>query len=243
MTEEEFTKIEATLRKAFPHGHADFITRVLSHLRLHNDKNHDYAAGGDPLGNFNRVSAILALYPGFPIDTPAGVAVVYMLKQVDAVLWGMAQQIKQKVEGFDSRLSDISVYADLAAIMLKENHVPQGDLNDTPDPDVYGWAIDQMKQIDKMEGPAPIADLRITPVDLQTSVGLTPEDLHHLQSSYGNRIFSGDLSVTPELKKALEDVANQDVAKDRAAGLGAEWKPVKDKQVYPDGTELPGGHE
>lgn len=101
----------------FPYGHDYFISLCVSEMKLHSDKNHDYASGGDPLGNFQRVSAILKLYPGFPYDTPAGVALINMLKQLDAILWGKAKSIKHKVEGLAGRYEDISVYAKLARIM------------------------------------------------------------------------------------------------------------------------------
>lgn len=108
------------IRKQFPNGHPEFIERCLREAQLHNDKNHDYASGGSPLGNFDRVAAILALYPGFPTDRPYSVAIVYALKQLDAVLWGLAQNIEHKVEGFDPRCQDISVYFKLIPIMIKE---------------------------------------------------------------------------------------------------------------------------
>jgi len=66
------------------------------------------------------VATILALYPGLPLGNPAVVALMYALKQVDAVLWGLCQNIKHKIEGAIPRLQDISVYAKLAAIMIKE---------------------------------------------------------------------------------------------------------------------------
>src|SRR5574342_296492 len=64
------TGVEELLRELFPYGHEEFIPTVLKQIRLHSDKNHDYARGGNPLGNFTRVAAILKLWPGFPYDTP-----------------------------------------------------------------------------------------------------------------------------------------------------------------------------
>lgn len=109
------------VRDLFPNGHPDFIQRCIDEAELHNDKNHDYASGGRPLGNFERVAAILALYPGFPYDTPYGAAIVYAMKQLDAVLWGLAKNVEHKVEGFDPRCQDISVYFKLIPIMIKEH--------------------------------------------------------------------------------------------------------------------------
>lgn len=111
--------ITSYFRSAFPNGHPAFLPTLLKMARLHSDKNHDYAGGGDPLGNFNRVAAILKQYPGFPVDSPTGVKLVYALKQVDAVLWGLSQKIDHKVEGLEGRLMDIAVYMLLALIDLR----------------------------------------------------------------------------------------------------------------------------
>ena len=108
------------IQEKFPHGHPRFRDISLEEMQLHSNKNHDYAAGGDPLGNFKRVAEIKKLYPGFPNDTPYGVALNYLLKQLDAVLWGLSQNIVHKCEGFGPRLQDISVYARLTRISLED---------------------------------------------------------------------------------------------------------------------------
>lgn len=109
------------LKEAFPHGHPDYVPDTIEELQLHSDKNHDYSKGGDPLGNFGRVSKIMSMYPGFPYATKHGVAIVYAMKQIDAVLWSLSQGIVHKVEGIAGRLRDISVYMKLALIMLKKD--------------------------------------------------------------------------------------------------------------------------
>lgn len=95
------------------YGHPFFYRIAEEETELHSKKNHDYAKGGDPLGNFKRVSAILAMYPGLDLSDPSIVAAVYALKQWDAFLWGKSQKIKAKVEGIHDRLQDVSVYAKL----------------------------------------------------------------------------------------------------------------------------------
>ena len=109
----------------FPYGHKRFVPIMRDLMKLHSDKNHDYASGGDPLGNFKRVAAILALYPGLDPSHPVVVALTYALKQVDAVLWSLAKNIKAKVEGRGKRLDDIAVYAVLARILDEEEGVEQ----------------------------------------------------------------------------------------------------------------------
>jgi hypothetical protein len=103
--------VEDVLREFFPHGHPQFLPITLKEMELHSQKNNDYAAGGAPTGNFDRVAAILALYPKLKLSDRRVVALVYALKQLDAVLWGINSDITHKVEGLNARLQDISVYA------------------------------------------------------------------------------------------------------------------------------------
>lgn len=103
------------------YGHPRFYELTELESELHSRKNYDYANGGDPLGNFERVSKILALYPGFPHATKAGVAVEYALKQLDAAMWSMAKGYELKTEGIAGRLTDISVYMKIALICLEED--------------------------------------------------------------------------------------------------------------------------
>lgn len=112
--------LERTLRVLYPHGHHEFIPITVAQVKLHSEKNHDYAKGGPPLGNFERVAAILALYPGLKLSDPVVVMLVYLLKQLDAVLWGFSQGIIHKVEGPMARLGDIAVYAKIAMCALKD---------------------------------------------------------------------------------------------------------------------------
>lgn len=114
------TSFNALLREVFPHGHPEFLPTTIAQLELHSEKNHDYALGGSPLGNFERVAAILALYPGLNPADKRVVALTYALKQLDAVLWGIAKGIRHKVEGLIPRLQDIAVYANIVICMVKD---------------------------------------------------------------------------------------------------------------------------
>jgi len=116
--ERELQKIETKLNELFPNGHTDFIKMGLAEMQLYSDKNHDYALGGDPLGNFKRVSAILTVW-GYDIP-PALVALIYALKQQDAYMWMLSQGYDGEVEGIDARLGDDHVYKKLARILYKE---------------------------------------------------------------------------------------------------------------------------
>ena len=119
MNRDEYAKIVKTLRKLFPHGHPYFTEMTLDELALHSDKNHDYARGGDPLGNFTRVATIMAQYPGLKLSNPAVIAAVYMLKQLDACLWMLSQGFEGDVENTDTRLTDVHVYAKIMRLILR----------------------------------------------------------------------------------------------------------------------------
>jgi hypothetical protein len=115
--------IEEQLRERFTHGHPDFIEKCLAEIDLHNDKNFDYTAGGDPLGNFKRVANILSMYPNLDASDAAIVAMIYALKQVDAYLWSKSNGHISRCESPAARLRDISVYAKIIDIIDSE---PQG---------------------------------------------------------------------------------------------------------------------
>jgi hypothetical protein len=108
------------LKKKYPHGHPKFIDLILDEIKLHSEKNFDYSAGGDPLGNFNRVGAILDLYPGLKPGDPIVVAVTFLLKQLDASLWMLSQDYSAKVEGHAERWRDVAVYAKIISILIEE---------------------------------------------------------------------------------------------------------------------------
>jgi hypothetical protein len=100
------------------YGHPMFYDLTKQEEILYNIKNHDYAAGGNPLGNFDRVAAIEQLYPGMDWASPEGVTITYLLKQFDAALWIMLQGHEAKVEGPIKRWQDVSVYAKIIMIHL-----------------------------------------------------------------------------------------------------------------------------
>ena len=91
-------------------------------VRLHDRKNHDYAAGGDPLGNFYRVSTILGLYPGIDLSNPAVIPLIFAMKQIDAVLWMHSNKHTAEVEGKVDKLKDISIYTKLSRILEEEGY-------------------------------------------------------------------------------------------------------------------------
>jgi len=90
---------------------------------LHERKNTDYATGGiqGPLGNFERVSKIMALYVGMQWDTPIGVALCYLLKQFDAALMLLSTKRESiNGEGVRERLQDVASYSVLGMVINEE---------------------------------------------------------------------------------------------------------------------------
>jgi hypothetical protein len=117
--------VEKELKKLYPNGHPAFLPKLVELAKLHSDKNFDYAHGGDPLGNFDRVASILSLYPKLSLNAPAVVALVYMLKQLDCVLHALDQHYTLQVEEVGKRLDDVAVYAILAGLMLGGKWLPK----------------------------------------------------------------------------------------------------------------------
>lgn len=99
-------------------GHPDYLKITEKELALHSAKNDDYAKGGDPLGNFKRVSDMLESW-GYEMP-PRDVAFIFMMKQLDAVGNMLGQDYEGKTEKMDNRLMDIAVYAKLMIILGKE---------------------------------------------------------------------------------------------------------------------------
>ena len=111
----------AGLQAQFPFAHPDFIAICFEMMVLHNEKNHDYAAGGPFLGNFERVAKIFELYPNLRLGDPEVVAWSYHMKQIDAVLWAMNTGLTAKVESKKPRLMDDAVYSVISIILDSVN--------------------------------------------------------------------------------------------------------------------------
>ena len=95
----------------------DYEELTKQELELYRKKNEDYAKGGSPFGNFERVASILSLYPKLNLAQPRVVAMVYMLKQLDAALWMLSEGYEGEIENIDTRLTDVHVYAKLARLL------------------------------------------------------------------------------------------------------------------------------
>ena len=123
------------------HGHPRFYEILKSLATLHSEKNHDYAAGGNPLGNFMRRADLYSKYPGLDLSNPAVVAIIDSMKQLDAALWFLSNKHEAKVEGVADRLKDVAVYSILAMVLLEEK------AKDPEAPEVSeGWWTSQIEK-------------------------------------------------------------------------------------------------
>ena len=107
-------------KPAFPATPTPMQRFIQEEADLHARKAADYSGGKDPLGNFKRVSALFALYPGLNPTDPRFVAIAYMMKQFDAYLFTVANGHQLKVEGVHERLKDVSIYAKLLRAIEEE---------------------------------------------------------------------------------------------------------------------------
>lgn len=120
MNPEKELDLQVICRNRFEHAHQLFIQASIDEMVLHNKKNKEYTQGGDKLGNFNRTAAIRKLYPGFPWSSPVGVAMSYLMKSMDAVMWGLSTNRDLVIDTYDERLADVGVYIKIMRVLLKE---------------------------------------------------------------------------------------------------------------------------
>jgi hypothetical protein len=117
----ENSELISTLREKFKYGSEEFIPILIELADLHSRKNYDYTFGGDPLGNFNRVAHFFESYPKLSSSDPEIVAITYLMKQLDAILWAKNSGYEGKVEGSDRRYEDVNVYSIIARIIAKKS--------------------------------------------------------------------------------------------------------------------------
>jgi hypothetical protein len=111
---------ENTLQQWFPSAGKNYLDLTLEEMKMYAEKNFDYAKGGSQHGNFERVATILKQYPNLDLSNPVVVAFVYMMKQMDAALWLLSEKHEAKVQGFDERMADVTVYSKIIRLLAKE---------------------------------------------------------------------------------------------------------------------------
>jgi len=104
------------------YGHQRFYELLDEEAKLHSRKNRDYAnseKGEDPMRNFRSVGTI-AKKLVTDKNEDVKVAILYLLKQLDAAINLISENREGDVEGVKDRLQDVSVYAKLAIILYEE---------------------------------------------------------------------------------------------------------------------------
>lgn len=90
---------------------------------LHDNKNKDYATSEDPLQNFRRVAMWCRKYNLITKGNElVKVALIYFLKQLDAVLKLLKENQRGMVEGVPQRLNDMVAYSIIARILYEEDN-------------------------------------------------------------------------------------------------------------------------
>lgn len=105
------------------HGHPQVYEILRRLAQLHSDKNTDYAAGGPPLGNFERVGQWITTYQLWKLaqTRPAlFTSICYLLKQLDAVFDMLGKQREAVVESVPKKLDDVAVYSIIAQVLYEE---------------------------------------------------------------------------------------------------------------------------
>lgn len=105
-------------------GHPMFEELTKEELELHNTKNQDYRSANDPLANFKRVAAWMALYPKMNWATPEAVAIIYAMKQQDACLSLLERDYEGGIENVDTRARDVHVYWKIVRILHRDAPKP-----------------------------------------------------------------------------------------------------------------------
>ena len=108
------TLTKGDLHKLFPRD-SNYVDATLKELELHEKKAAAYAAAGDPLGNFDRVSGIFNLYSNLDLSDRRVYLLSMLLKHLDAILANLAAGID--LPDFQERALDISVYAKILSTM------------------------------------------------------------------------------------------------------------------------------
>ncbi len=91
-------------------------------IKLHDEKNQDYRSTSNPVANFDRVAAWMALYPDMDWARPEMVAILYAQKQIDSAMSLMERGMEGGVETIDTRARDVHIYWKLFRV-IRRKHV------------------------------------------------------------------------------------------------------------------------
>ncbi len=93
-------------------------------IKLHDEKNQDYRSTSNPVANFDRVAAWMALYPDMDWARPEMVAILYAQKQIDSAMSLMERGVEGGVETVDTRARDVHIYWKLFRVIRRKHSEP-----------------------------------------------------------------------------------------------------------------------
>ncbi len=91
-------------------------------IKLHDEKNQDYRSTSNPVANFDRVAAWMALYPDMDWARPEMVAILYAQKQIDSAMSLMERGVEGGVETIDTRARDVHIYWKLFRVIRRKHN-------------------------------------------------------------------------------------------------------------------------
>ncbi len=112
-------------------------------IKLHDEKNQDYRSTSNPVANFDRVAAWMALYPDMDWARPEMVAILYAQKQIDSAMSLMERGIEGGVETVDTRARDVHIYWKLFRVIRRKHVEVQsraGPIRMETEPDAALWS-------------------------------------------------------------------------------------------------------
>ena len=102
-----------------------FYALTEDEIQLHDEKNQDYRSTSNPIANFDRVAAWMALYPEMNWARPEMVAILYAQKQIDAAMSLMERGLEGSVETVDTRARDAHIYWKLFRVIRRKRVLVQ----------------------------------------------------------------------------------------------------------------------
>ncbi len=102
-------------------GDPMFYALTDDEIKLHDEKNQDYRSTSNPVANFDRVAAWMALYPDIDWARPEMVAILYAQKQIDSAMSLMERGVEGGVETIDTRARDVHIYWKLFRVIRRKH--------------------------------------------------------------------------------------------------------------------------
>ncbi len=131
-------------------GDPMFYALTDDEIKLHDEKNQDYRSTSNPVANFDRVAAWMALYPDMDWARPEMVAILYAQKQIDSAMSLMERGVEGGVETIDTRARDVHIYWKLFRVIRRKHVEVQsrvGPIRMETEPDIAAQWDDAIRQM------------------------------------------------------------------------------------------------